>query len=292
MEVESAVNTLLQYFDAVRTDERDDSYLCLRAGEVRGHFRGLELKSVFQPLFSTHADQAVAHEALLRAIDRDGRPLLPAEAFSAPASSEEMLFLDRLCRVVHAGNFVRQGVPGDLFLNIEGRHLLAASNHGQTFESLLKVCGLTPERIVLEILEARIDDLGRLQEAVAGYRSRGYRVAIDDFGCEHSNFDRLWRLNPDIIKLDRSLMVQAEANPRVRRVLPKLVEIIHELGALAVCEGIENQTQNDLAVDAGADWLQGFFYARPATQLWRQAAGDEGRLSLEAGKFAFSLSGA
>jgi len=276
MEVESAVNTLLRYFDAVRSEEQDDSCLRLLAGEVRGRFKGVELKSVFQPLFPGRAGQSIAHEALLRATDREGQPLQPADVFGFPSSPEEMLFLDRLCRVVHAGNFVRQALPGDLFLNIEGRHLLAASNHGQTFESLLKVCGLTPERIVLEILEARIDDLERLQEAVAGYRSRGYRVAIDDFGCEHSNFDRLWRLNPDIIKLDRSLMLQAEANPRVRRVLPKLVEIIHELGALAVCEGIENRTQHDLAVDAGADWLQGFFYARPAAELWRQPVRDAG----------------
>ena len=134
------------------------------------------------------------------------------------------------------------------------------------------MCGLTPERIVLEILEARIDDLGRLQEAVSGYRSRGYRVAIDDFGCAHSNFDRLWQLSPDIVKLDRSLMVQAEANPRARRVLPKLVEIIHELGATVVCEGIENRTQHQLAADAGADWLQGYFYALPATALCRTPA--------------------
>ena len=272
MEVAAAVNTLLHYFDALRGAEDDDSCLRLQAGEISGHFRGLALKSVFQPLFSSHSGLPVAHEALLRAADCQGRPLRPGEVFAFPCNAQEMLFLDRLCRVVHAGNFVRQAPSGDLFLNIEGRHLLAASNHGQTFESLLKVCGLTPERIVLEILEARIDDLGRLQEAVSGYRSRGYRVAIDDFGCAHSNFDRLWQLSPDIVKLDRSLMVQAEANSRARRVLPKLVEIIHELGATVVCEGIENRTQHQLAADAGADWLQGYFYALPATALCRTPA--------------------
>lgn len=275
MGVESALATLLHYFDTLHHKDDDDSCLRLRGGEIRGHFKGLELHSVFQPLFPRCAGQSIAHEALLRATDRQGRSLPPGEAFNFPGDAEEMLFLDRLCRVVHAGNFVRQSAAGDLFLNIEGRHLLAASNHGQAFEALLKVCGLSPQRIILEILEARIDDLERLQEAVAGYRSRGYRVAIDDFGCEHSNFDRLWRLDPDIVKLDRSLMVQAQTNLRARRVLPRLVEIIHELGALAVCEGIENQIQHDLALDAGADWLQGYFYARPAARLWPQATADK-----------------
>ena len=280
MAVGAAVNTLLQSLEAARAGAGQEPCLSFQAGEVRGHYRGLELRSVFQPLFPVAPGQCVAHEALLRVREPGGRLLSPAEAFSLPGTDEEVLFLDRLCRVVHAGNFVRQAQPGDLFLNIEGRHLMAASNHGQTFESLLKTCGLTPDRIVLEILEARIDDLGRLQEAVAGYRSRGYRVAIDDFGCAHSNFDRLWHLNPDVIKLDRSLMVQAEVNPRARRVLPRLVEIIHELGALAVCEGIENPTQDSLARDAGADWLQGYFHARPAPGLWTGPVADGGQEAL------------
>lgn len=56
---------------------------------------------------------------------------------------------------------------------------------------------------MLGVLESHVDDLQHLQEAIDAYRSRGFRVAIDDFGCQHSNFDRLWRLTPDIVKLAR-----------------------------------------------------------------------------------------
>lgn len=123
---------------------------------------------------------------------------------------------------------------------------------------------------MLEILESRVDELPRLQDAVDAYRSRGFRVAIDDFGCQHSNFDRLWRLTPDIVKLDRSLIVQASEDKRVRRILPKIVEIIHDLGAQVVVEGIETLDQHVLALDAGTDLMQGFYYARPSAEVLAQ----------------------
>lgn len=122
------------------------------------------------------------------------------------------------------------------------------------------------------MLESHVDDLRHLQGAISVYRSRGFRVAIDDFGCQHSNFDRLWRLTPDIVKLDRSLIVQVTKNSRARRILPKIIQIIHDSGAQVVVEGIEIPEQHALARDAGADLLQGYFYARPSVEVVSQAA--------------------
>ena len=235
-----------------------------------GSYRGLRLTTAFQPLLDAHSLEARSHEALLRVHDASGKVIPPATAFSLPETSEEAVYFDRLCRIVHAVNFVRQASPGaELFLNVSGRHLLGVGNgeHGETFERLLQNCGLRPQQIILEILEARVDNLARLNDAVAAYRERGYRVAIDDFGCEHSNFDRLWRLTPDLVKLDRSLILEGTTNLRARRILPRLIEIIHELGAQVVCEGIETPEQHWLAVDSGTDLVQGFLYARPAPHL-------------------------
>jgi len=249
--------------------------LDIRDGEALGHFAGLHLHSVFQPLFQPASLRPFAYEALLRVQDGSGRALPVDHAFRKPKTAAEIVHLDRLCRAMHAVNFARQARDGSsLFLNIDGRHLLTVEVEqlGSTFEGLLNHCGLKPAQVVLEIIESRIDDLGRLIDAAAAYQERGYRVAIDDFGCQHSNFDRLWQLTPDIVKLDRSLIVQASTRPRARVILPKLVEIIHDLGALAVCEGIETCEQHALATDAGIDLLQGYYYARPAR--WLQAAPD------------------
>lgn len=243
---------------------------CDERGVYGGYFRDMHLDSVFQPLLDAATRQPRAHEALLRVRNSAQEAISPAAAFEVPRDVGEAVYFDRLCRIIHTLNFVRQAPPGvDLFLNISGRHLLGVTDgeYGETFERLLHMCGTRPERVILEILEAGVDDLSRLNEAVNAYRARGYRVAIDDFGCEHSNFDRLWRLTPDLVKLDRSLIQHGASNPRARRILPKLIEIIHELGALVVCEGIETPAQHQLAVDAGADLVQGYWYARPDARL-------------------------
>lgn len=265
------LDDLLSYFADWTGDEPPaEANLCLEGRGAHGRFRGLRLHSVFQALFSAREGHPVAHEALLRVVDASGQALTPAQAFAIPRNQPEVVYFDRLCRMVHAVNFVSQ-VQDDtpLFLNVSGRHLLSIGEggHGEIFERLLAHCGLHPRQIVLEILESRVDDHHHLQHAVEAYQRRGYRVAIDDFGCRHSNFDRLWQLSPDIVKLDRSLILQADTNPRARRILPKLIDIIHDLGAQAVCEGIETPLQHALAVDAGTDLVQGFYYARPAARL-------------------------
>ncbi|MEI7612246.1 MAG: EAL domain-containing protein [Betaproteobacteria bacterium] len=239
-----------------------------------GVFRGLRLYSAFQPVFSSDTLRPMAYEALLRARTPAHRAISPAEAFAQAKTLDEVVYLDRLCRMVHVINyFTQNSASGDLFLNVSGGHLMRVdTGHGSVFETLLGHCGIDPTQVVLEILEANVDDLQHLQEAVMAYRSRGFRVAIDDFGSQHSNFDRLWQLTPDIVKIDRSLIVQAESNCRARRILPKLVEIIHDLGAQVVCEGIETHEQHALVLDSGADLLQGYYYARPTAEVLPQAA--------------------
>lgn len=242
---------------------------------VSGRYGRMSLHSAFQPLLDAASLRPAAHEALLRARLADGRPVSPAQAFRQPQQPEGIVFLDRLVRTVHAFNFAAQADDGDvLYLNVDGRHLLnvEGGSHGRTFETLLAHCGLAPDRIVLEILESDIADDQRLMAAVAAYQARGYRIAIDDFGCSHSNFDRLWKLSPDIVKLDRGLIVQSATNPRARTILPKLIDILHDLGALVVCEGIETTDQHALVLDAGTDLVQGFLYAHPQPNLHRQAS--------------------
>lgn len=241
-----------------------------------GQFAELELHSHFQPLIRAAGLRPVAYEALLRARPQgSGGPFVaPETALAAARNAEEAMHLDRLCRVVHAANFARQTPGGlDLYLNVSGRHLLAVSNnHGSTFEELLACCGLEPQRVVLEILESSVEDLALLQEAVTAYKRRGFRIAIDDFGCRHSNFDRLWQIEPDLVKLDRGLVQQAVANPRAALILPRLIGMIRDLGAEVVCEGIETAEQHARCVAAGADLLQGYHYARPAPRLQAFAA--------------------
>lgn len=244
------------------------------AGEVLAHYRGLQLRSVFQPIYTVSTLQPVAFEALVRAQTIDGaQTVRPDLLFSGATSEADGVLLDRLCRFLHLLNFERQSPEAAaLYLNLSTTHLQALQHgqHGQFLTALHALCPIDPTRIILEITEAQFDQPEKLGAIVSAFKELEYRVAIDDFGARHSNFDRLWALNPDIVKIDREMLLQADTNPRARKVLPKVVEIIHDLDATVVCEGIETPAQHQLAISAGVDLVQGFLFARPGRELWQR----------------------
>ena len=67
-------------------------------------------------------------------------------------------------------------------------------------------------------METSAYDEENLARCVQYFRDLGCLVAIDDFGAGESNFERIWRLKPDIVKLDRSMVVEATRTPRVRSI--------------------------------------------------------------------------
>lgn len=230
-----------------------------------GDFKGLRLSSAYQPVFSITHRRAVGYEALLRAHTLEGQPVSPLDVFARADTEAEITHLDRLCRALHLHNHGVIGA-GDtwLFLNINPDVVVHGKNYGAFFAELLRRRGFPAHRLVIEILEDAIRDEGFLAEAVDYYRDLGCLVAVDDFGSGHSNFARLWRLAPDIVKLDRSLIVQATHNRQARRILPGLVSVIHEAGSLVVMEGVETEDEALIAMDADVDLVQGYYFAMPS----------------------------
>lgn len=238
------------------------------SGAVIGRFRDLTLHSHFQPVVSLAHRRAVGYEGLVRPHAANGRPVAPAELFESVATNDDIVFLDRLSRNIHVRNFVAAGREDSwLFLNVNARVAMHGKNYGPYFESMLARCGLPPHRVVVELVENEVPDEALLAEAMRYYTDLGCLVAIDDFGAGHSNFERIWRVQPQIVKIDRSTLLHARENRKVRRILPNLVALLHEAGCMTLIEGIENEDDAMVALDAGVDFAQGFFFARPAPYL-------------------------
>lgn len=239
-----------------------------RDGQTVGYFRDVQVYSAFQPVYSISHRRAVGYEGLMRVQDAQGRPVSPMDAFQLSQGEEETIFLDRLCRNIHLRNF-KAGADNTswLFLNINPHTVIRGRHYGSYFSDLLQEYDFPAHRIVVEILEDGIQDEGLLAAAVGYYKELGCLVAIDDFGAGHSNFDRIWRISPDIVKLDRSMIAQAAHNQTVRRVLPNLVTLIHESGSLTLMEGVETETEALIAMDSGIDFVQGYYFARPAPRI-------------------------
>lgn len=226
---------------------------------------GIQLSSVFQPIVDA-TGQVMAEEALLRARSH-GVQIPPLSVFRIAAAHGQLVAFDRLARTLHLLNYLAYPRHHErLFLNVHPRLLGEVSRHGLVFEEILSSVHWTPQHITLEFLEDDVaqGDFVHLREAVHNYRQRGYGIAIDDFGGEQlSRLDSIWELKPDVVKLERQLLLKSESSERIRKSLVHLVEMLHQLDAQVVMEGVETATQHQIALDAGVDLLQGFYYGEP-----------------------------
>jgi EAL domain-containing protein (putative c-di-GMP-specific phosphodiesterase class I) len=234
-------------------------------GQLVASFEDVSIRSAFQPIYSLVHARMVGVEGLMRCTSRDGSAVSPLQLLNRPGRGEAQdIFLDRLCRYLHLNNMVAH-VPDAywLFMNVSAQTVIAGRRYGSYFEELLKQLDFPAHRVVVEILEDGISDERLLAEAVDYYRELGCIIAIDDFGAGNSNFNRVWEIHPDIVKLDRSLVVRAATDIRTRRALPNLVELLRESGCLVLMEGIETEAEAVIAAKSGVDMVQGYYFAKP-----------------------------
>ncbi|MBS1160913.1 MAG: hypothetical protein H6R15_3332 [Proteobacteria bacterium] len=176
---------LIRYFNS--TDTAGDSTLYGDGAGAAAWHDGLRLRSLFQPIVDIESGQVVGHQAFLAASRDDGAAITAEEAYAACQTAEAVVQFDRLCRTLHALNFLaqRRHAGGYLQLSVHPRHLLAVpARHGLVFEAVLKRCGLAPDDLVLELASGPLLDDQRLADAVNNYRARGYRIALTGDG-EH-----------------------------------------------------------------------------------------------------------
>ena len=262
--VQQVINDLKASLHEALYLDLDDLGLEVRGTEVISRFIGIQLQSAFQPIRDTQKDAIHGYEALLRP-SIGPEELSPGFAFDFADKQGRLIKLDRVARTLHMLNYLQlpERERGLLFLNVHPKLLAAVTAHGKVFEKVLHKHSIPTRQVVIEIQEHAVDIDKHLEDAITNYRDRNYLIAIDGFGGKRSTIDRLWRYTPDYIKLDGGIIRASEANLKVRRVLEKLVGIAHDLGAQVIIQGIENDTQYDIAIDAGATLLQGFHLGRP-----------------------------
>jgi len=219
----------------------------------------------FQPILDVRTKRPFAYEALLRTdadkLDHPGVLIAAAE---------------RLARIHELGHAVRAAaaraireIPDGalLFVNVHGLELTDEALFDPAAE-----LSASASRIVLELTErVGIDEAG-CASRIAMLRKLGYRIAIDDLGAGYAALGALATFEPEIVKLDMSLVRDIDRHPAKRRVVGAIATLCRELGCRVVAEGIETHHELDAVIDAGVDLVQGFLFARPerrfAVPVW------------------------
>lgn len=241
-------------------------YLREEASISIGVLDDLELQSSYQVIISPALRRSVGMEAQLL-VQRAGAPETQASVV-ARLPENDIADLDRLALAVHTRNAPAMPYGNEwLFLPIHPQTIRQRLFAPEKVLSELAALNVSPERIVLEITESATLRDDELEDFVSIYRECGFRIAIDDFGAGASNYDRILSLRPNIVRLDPTLIQNAEHSPRAARLFPHMVSLLRESGSLVLVDGIMSETQARIAVDADAELLQGDWFAAFAKSL-------------------------
>jgi EAL domain-containing protein (putative c-di-GMP-specific phosphodiesterase class I) len=123
--------------------------------------------------------------------------------------------------------------------------------------------GIAPGQLVFEVVESHaMADRGHLVSVLDHFRSLGWRVALDDVRAGWSSLSLLTAVRPDVVKLDKRV-VQALPDDGARAVLTAVTDLAHQLGAVVVAEGVEDERLAEEVTALGADLGQGWLFGRP-----------------------------
>ena len=214
-----------------------------------------DLTLVFQPIVDLAAARVAGYEALSRFPGTATPDVWFAAADDAGLGAElEALAIGKaLARV--------PDLPPDTFLTVNVSPHLLGSRPVQ--DALAVRPGL--QRVVLELTEhTAVDDLDELTRQTTVLRERGALIALDDAGSGYSGLQQMAALRPQIVKLDRALVADADSDP-VRMALAEMLgEFAGRIDAWLLAEGLE--TPGELAAFArlGVPLAQGWLLGRPA----------------------------
>jgi EAL domain-containing protein (putative c-di-GMP-specific phosphodiesterase class I)/CheY-like chemotaxis protein len=209
----------------------------------------------FQPVVDLDVGNVIGYEALARFSQSDARGVSGwfSDAFAVGLGIE----LERLAATA-ALPFLNTAAPGVfLALNLSPASVLHLR------EEELCSPAVCPQ-IVIELTEhVLVEDYTAIHESLRDMRSSGARLAADDLGADHAGLQHLLALEPDIIKLDISLVSGIHQRRGARALAKALVAFAADIGADVIAEGVEQVEEAEELRAIGVQWAQGNYLGRP-----------------------------
>jgi diguanylate cyclase (GGDEF)-like protein/PAS domain S-box-containing protein len=220
----------------------------------------------YQPVVELATGETVGVEALIRWVDPEGGMIPPTEFIPL---AEELGLIESI------GDWVLEEIGRqDLIWRANGLDLEIGFNLSprqfwqpdlsERILSRIEAGALDPRRIMVEITESSaMMDPDRAQQVLWDLHARGLRVAIDDFGTGYSNLSRLREVPVEILKIDRTFVMNVDTDPQAASIVTAFIELGRGLGMTTLAEGIESEGEWRFLADRGCTLGQGFYFSRP-----------------------------
>jgi EAL domain-containing protein (putative c-di-GMP-specific phosphodiesterase class I) len=153
--------------------------------------------------------------------------------------------------------------PPTISINLS-RKQFVQSDLAEQVHTAAKNSDLSPSRIQLEITEDTFaSDVPTAIATMNAIKRLGFLLAIDDFGTGCSSFASLHEFPADVLKIDRSLLIDIETSKQTAALVHALAILANNLGLAIVAEGVERESEVNILRELGCHFGQGFFFSKP-----------------------------
>jgi sensor c-di-GMP phosphodiesterase-like protein len=238
---------------------------------LRRAIRHGDIKAVFQPIISLPDHELFGFEALARWNDNNKRTI-PPEQFIALAENSGLInqISALMIRLIgeELGDWLAESEHRHIAINIAPSEL---SDPGllRNLQKHLLNRGVKPGQIVLEITERTMLESEAAGRQIEALTRHGFAVYADDFGVGYCGLGYLNELDMDGIKISQSFTAAVATDSPKATLVPRIIEMAHELGLRVIIEGVETERQCQTLSELGPVMAQGWYFARemPADEV-------------------------
>ena len=220
-----------------------------------------KIVSYFQPIINNKTKEIEKYESLVRLIDENENVISP---FHFLEISKKGNYYNKITHRVLENSFkILESIKAELSVNISFSDLEKEQTRLEIF-SLLKKHKQNAHRVVFELLEdENVKDFNVIKKFIKEIKNKGVQIAIDDFGAGYSNFERILEFEPDIIKIDGSLIKNIQTDVFSRDLVETIVAFAKKQNIKTVGEFVENEAIFNILNEIGVDYSQGYYFGKP-----------------------------
>ena len=258
-------HTLLINDDLKFLIRRAEVEAAITSGLAQGNF-----EVYYQPTYCTDGVTIHGAEALIRLHDPKLGDLFPDEFIPV---AEQTGYIDDIDDFVlnEVCAFLKSGVPTRLGMECINVNLSVLQcmqdNFVRKIREIVDSYGISKSLINFEITESvSATDEKLLSDVITSLKENGFQFSMDDYGTGYSNIHSLFSLDFDIVKIDKSILWDADSSEFGQIILENSVRMIKQMKMKILVEGVEKMQHVEKLKKLGVDYYQGYFFSKPVTQ--------------------------
>ncbi len=251
-------------FTSTSTFYKNQQELIYWINKIKESIEEDNLVSYYQPIKNVHSNRVEKFECLARVND-ESLVVSPARFMEAARITGTLQLITRTIISKAYKDF--QNTDYEFSINLTANDIKLGYLE-EFLDHNTKKYGINPGRVTLELLEdIKTLTEENMLEQINRLRAKGFKIALDDFGVENSNFARLIELKPDFLKIDGVFIKDIFESRNHEIIVESIIDFCKKIDVKIVAEYISSKEIYDKLVKMGIDFAQGFYIGQPLKQI-------------------------